>query len=56
MILTGSAHEVGLTQLAFDSRLWKWLVKTLDSRLWKWSKRDISHLWKRYKAVGVISH
>jgi hypothetical protein len=42
-------------RLAFDIRLWEWLVKTPDSRLWKWSDRDISHLWKRYKAVGVIN-
>ncbi len=25
------------------------------TRLWKWLDRDISHLWKRYKAVVVIS-
>jgi hypothetical protein len=26
-----------------------------DTRLWKWVDRDISHLWKRYKVVVVIS-
>jgi hypothetical protein len=42
-------------RLAFDIRLWKWLVRTLDNRLWRWSDTDISHLWKRYKAVVAIS-
>lgn len=42
-------------RLAFDIRLWKWLVETPNSRLWKWSDRDISHLWERYKAIVVIN-
>jgi hypothetical protein len=31
------------------------VVKTLNARLWEWLDRNISHLWKRYKAVVVIT-
>jgi hypothetical protein len=31
------------------------VVKTLGTCLWKWLDRYINHLWKRRKAVVVIS-
>jgi hypothetical protein len=35
--------------------IFEYLRLIVDTRLWKWLDRNISHLWKLYKAIMVMS-